>query len=93
MADATPLGGADAEAFCRALPARCVTNAELAEKVAAADLQSPALIVIGAVAGNYSAKREAGLLAARYGASAGVPAADSAHSLGRLSVAKPVPES
>ena len=36
---------------------------ELAEKVAAADLQSPALIVIGAVAGNYSAKREAGLLA------------------------------
>lgn len=52
--------------------------AELAEKVAAADLQSPALIVIGAVAGNYSAKREAGLLAARYGASAGVPVADSA---------------
>ena len=51
---------------------------ELAEKVAAADLQSPALIVIGAVAGNYSAKREAGLLAARYGASAGVPVADSA---------------
>ena len=41
-------------------------------------IQVPALIVIGAVAGNYSAKREAGLLAARYGASAGVPAADSA---------------
>lgn len=51
---------------------------ELAEKVAAADLQSPALIVIGAVAGNYSAKREAGLLAARYGASAGTLVADSA---------------
>ena len=47
-------------------------------QVAAADLQSPALIVIGAVASNYSAKREAGLLAARYGASAGTLVADSA---------------
>ncbi|WP_415033541.1 uroporphyrinogen-III C-methyltransferase [Azonexus sp.] len=40
----------------------------LAEKVAAAGLQSPALIVIGAVAGTYCAQREAALLAARYGA-------------------------
>lgn len=40
--------------------------AELAGKVAEAGLRSPALIVIGAVAGGYSAQREAALLAARF---------------------------
>lgn len=39
---------------------------ELAAKVVEAGLRSPALIVIGAVAGTYSAAREAALLAARY---------------------------
>ena len=42
--------------------------AELAGKVAEAGLRSPALIVIGAVAGGYSAQREAALLAARFAA-------------------------
>ena len=39
---------------------------ELAAKVAAAGLRSPALIVIGAVTSGYSAEREAALLAARF---------------------------
>ncbi len=49
--------------------------AELAGKVAEAGLRSPALIVIGAVAGGYSAQREAALLAARFATvDAGKPA-------------------
>ncbi len=57
----------------------------LAGKVVAAGLQSPALIVIGAVAGTYSAKREAELLAARYGAAAD-PAAQASATLNALNL-------
>lgn len=52
---------------------------ELARKVADAGLRSPALIVIGAVAGGYSPQREAALLAARFAAVDGGKTAKSAY--------------